>query len=369
MKTKKRFPFNPGLLLFAFLVIHGSLASAQHVSDSRSKKETFGVTPESTLEIENKYGTILIVPWDKDSVQITADIYLEAKSYSKLKSLKNDVRISFSSSRNYIIARTIIGDEGSRVVSELRALSNTLGTGSVVEINYTVFMPQYMNLVLSNKYGDIYIDDINGDVDISLSNGVLKANSLTGNNSVELIFSKGAIRNLGNTSLTLSYADLELSHVSQLDLVGKSSELRIDTVGVMKIDSRRDGISLGEVEYLYGVSSFSDIKISTFIREADCNLKYGSFRIDNVRQEFSRINLDSDFTDILLYFKDNSAYLVDILYNEKAIVNLPGGNSGLETRKTGEEFYSVEGYVGNNKTDKRLSIKADHKCYITISNR
>ncbi len=50
-----------------------------------------------------------------------------------------------------------------------------------MEINYMVYVPAHMDVVLNNKFGDIYMDDLDGQVDIELSNGVLKANRLEGN--------------------------------------------------------------------------------------------------------------------------------------------------------------------------------------------
>jgi hypothetical protein len=369
MKKKRRFLFSPRMLLTTTILTIGIFTSAQTVKEAQSRKESFSVTPETTLEVENKYGTILIVPWKKDSVQVTADIFLEAKNSSKLRKLKNDIRISFSATSSYIIVRTLIGDGSSRVASELRTLSNTLGSNSTVEINYTIYLPEYISLVLINKFGDIYIDDIGGDVDISLSNGVLKANSFGGNSDIKLVFAKGTIRNLGTTSLKMSYAELELTKVEQLDLSSKSSELKVETAGIVKMESRRDKIILGEVEYLYGNSSFTDVTVKNFIREADCDMKYGSLKIENIQSEFSRVDINSDFTDITMYFPSGCSYLVDIIHHEKAVVNLPENKANLNTRKTGEEFLTTEGSVGGGQTEKRLSIRAKHKCYINISTR
>lgn len=368
-RMKRKRLFRPGRLFTAAALAACVLASAQSVTDSRSERASFKASLETTLEVENKYGTILIVPWNKDSVQVTADVFLEAKNSSRLRKLKNDVRISFTGNSTYILARTIIGDGSSRVAAELRTLSNTLGAKSSVEINYTIYLPDYINLVLTNKYGDIYIDDLSGDVDIDLSNGALKANSFSGSSDITLLFAKGSIRNMGTASLDLSYAELDVNNVNQLDLISKSSELQIDTAGVIKIESRRDKLRFGEVEYLYGNSNFTDISINDFIREADCELKYGSLSIDKVLPDFTNILLESDYTDITLYFSQNSAYQLNIVYNEKAIVRLPERNADLVTRQRGEDYRLVEGRVGQADTSKRLKIRADHKCYINVSTR
>ena len=230
-----------------------------------------------------------------------------------------------------------------------------------------MYIPEDINLVITNKFGDVYIDDLSGNVDISLSNGVLKANNFTGTSSLELIFARGTVRNMNTGSINLSYAELDLRTIEQLDLVSKSSELDIEKAGVVKMDSRRDKFYFGEAEYLYGNSSFSEVNIEEFIREANCEMKYGAFRIEKVLPDFSRINLESDYTDITLAFQEGASYSLGIEYHEKAIVRVPSEIQNMETLKIGEEFMSTRGSVGTETRERELSIRADHKCYITIT--
>ncbi|MDA3821645.1 MAG: hypothetical protein PF450_03390, partial [Bacteroidales bacterium] len=76
-----------------------------------------------------------------------------------------------------------------------------------------------------------------------------------------------------------------------------------------------------------------------------------------------------DYTDIKIYFPPESTYLVDILHNEKAIVKLPSDKARLNTRKSGDEFLTTEGSIGDGESDQRLVITAGHKCFINISTR
>jgi len=367
MKKARKFLFRPRMLLIAALLCTGIIVSAQEISDARSKKQSYKVTPETTVEVENKYGTILIVPWKKDSVQIISDIYLSAKSNSKLRKLKNDVDVTFAGSSSYIIAKTQIGKEGSKVASELRTLSKTLVKSSTVEINYTIYLPEYVNLVLSNKFGDIYIDDLEGDVSISLSNGALKANHLTGNSQIEMIFAKGEIREMNSSTVNLSYADLILGSVEQIDLISKSSELEIDKAGIVKVESRRDKLYFNELGYLFGKSSFTTITVTDFIREANFDMNYGKIDIKNVLPEFVSIDIESDYTDINLSISKKTGYFLDILHHEKAVLNLPDSEADLVRNRTAEEFFTTKGKVGRQESEKRIRIQADHKCYINIS--
>jgi hypothetical protein len=374
MKTMTHMLFNRNgrmqraCLLAAVMLIVGSGLAAQDYSDQQTVSRSFPVTMETTLEVENKYGKIEVITWEMDSVAVEVDIHLTETSSSKLKNLKEDVRVSFSSTNNYIVAKTVIESESGRIAKELRNLSSTItGSNKRMEINYTVHLPAYMDIVLNNKFGDIYMDDLDGQVDVDLSNGVLKASRLMGNSSIALSFANGMIKSLGSCTMELSYSDLVMEEVSQLDLDSKSSKLTLDSVNVLKINSRRDKISMKKVEYLYGRGNFTQVWVYDFLRESDLNMKYGELTIEHVMPPFTKIYVESDYTDVTLYTDPKCNYSFDILHQDKTVLRLPGEANVLEDTFDGKEHYKTVGYVGQPDKGGKITIDALQKCFINIS--
>ena len=354
------------LMLLALML--GTLASAQDHTDKRSVRRSFPVSLETTLEVHNKYGKIQVATWDKDSVAIEVDINLSESSSSKLKKLKEGTQISFTGTKSYIIAKTVIESESGRIASELKSISNTIsGSNKRIEINYMVYLPAHMDVVLNNKFGDIYMDDLDGQVDITLSNGVLKANRLKGNASISLSFGNGMIRSLGSANLKLSYSDMVLNEVSQLDLSSKSSKLNVDSVNVLKIDSRRDKLYFTHVGYLYGKGNFTQIWVYDLMRESDLYMKYGELTIEHVMPGFNKIYVESDYTDMTLYYDKAVSLEFDILHHKKALLRLPGLEVLSEETPSGKDHFKTVGTMGSNTPTGKLSIDALQKCYINIS--
>jgi len=301
-------------------------------------------------------------------VAVEVDIFMTESSASKLKKLKDDIKIDFTGTNTYIIAKTMIKSESGRIASELKSISSTIsGSNKRMEINYMVYVPEYMDVVLSNKYGDIYMDDLKGQVDIDLSNGVLKANQLEGNSSIALRFANGMIKSLGSCTMELSYSDLVLEEASQLDLNSKSSKLNVDSVNVLKINSRRDKLYFKHVEYFYGKGNFSQVWIYDFLRESDVYMKYGELTIEHVVPEFSKIYVESDYTDITLYFDRECSLAFDILHHEKAVLRLPGEEVLTEETFDGRDHYKTLGTIGIREPAGQVNIDALQKCFINIS--
>jgi hypothetical protein len=285
-----------------------------------------------------------------------------------MRKLKEDIRIDFTGAQSYIIAKTMIKSESGRLASELKSIGNTIsGSNKRVEINYLVHLPAYMDVVLTNKFGDIYMDDLEGQADIELSNGVLKANRLTGNSSISLSFANGMIKTLGSANLKLSYSDLVLDEASQLDLISKSSKLNVDLVNVLKIDSRRDKLYFKQVEFIYGKSNFTQVWVYYFLRESDLYMKYGELTIEHVMTGFSKIYVESDYTDITLYFDKDASLAFDIFRHEKSVLRLPGSESLSEDAPSGKDHFKTVGTMGEGDPVGQVNIDALQKCFIKIS--
>ena len=346
----------------------GTLASAQNHTDNSEVRRSFPATMETTLEVQNKYGKIQVATWEKDSVEIKVNISLTESSSSRLRKLKDDIQIDFTGTNTYIIAKTVIESESGRLASELKSISNTIkGSNKRVEINYMIYLPAHMDVVLRNKFGDIYMDDLDGQVDIELSNGVLKANRLSGNALISLSFANGMIKSLGSANLKLSYSDLVLNEVSQLDLVSKSSKLNVDSVNVLKMESRRDKLYFKHVEFFYGKSNFTQVWIYDFLRESDIYMKYGELTIEHVMPDFSKIYVESEYTDMTLYFDREASLEFDILHHEKSILRLPGSELLSEDSPSGKDHYKTVGTLGTGGPVGQLNIDALQKCFINIS--
>lgn len=70
-----------GLLLFLVPL----MVNAQF-TDTKEIRKSYAITPETQIEITNKYGKIDFKSWDKDSVKFQINIRVEEKSCRNWKS-------------------------------------------------------------------------------------------------------------------------------------------------------------------------------------------------------------------------------------------------------------------------------------------
>jgi len=344
-------------------------AAGQTYTESKQIVRSFPANTDTRLDVSNKYGKIQVIPWKKDSVRIEVDLFLKSSSSSKLEKIQDNIDFEFTGTNYYIIASTNFGTKFNTFITDLKDLSETLiPSKNRVEINYTVRIPSNISLNISNKFGDIYLDDLKGPVNINLSNGDIKVNRLEGVANINLNFGNGIINYYQGGRLTLTFADIEIKQAGNIDIDSKSSKIKINEAGIIKMQSRRDKLSATSINNIFGDAYFSEIWITNLNEEINFNPEYGTFRVDQINNTFTFINLNSEYTDLDLIFLDSPGYMLDITYHPETILIYPEEKAHVEKIEEADEYERIRGRVGEGGEGK-VKIIALKKCNISLHER
>jgi len=352
------------------LAVLTNTGAAQTYAESKEIVRSFAVNPETRLDISNKYGKIQVIQWKKDSVRLEVEIAVKSSSMSKLDKIMDNIEIEFTGTNYYVIAKTRFGSTNNTFLNDLMDLSGAIiPSKNQVEINYTVMAPSNMTINLVNKFGDIFIDDMKGNVTINLSNGDIKINRLEGESNINVNFGNGTINYLNNAKLILTYADFEIRNAGQLSIVSKSSKIIINKVDIIKTESSRDKYSISEVNNLFGESYFSHLQIYKLNEEVNFTSRYGEFTADSVATDFSYINLHSEYADMNLTLSQMSSYFLEVSHHPEVILWIPEGFTNLEEENISSTEINITGRIGNPNSSSRIEITAPKKCTVTINQR
>ena len=351
------------LYLWLVLFLYSGCLNAQVYTDR--KVHSYPFTEKTSVEVSNKYGKIHVITWDQDSVRFEVDLRISASNMEKLEKLKNNVSIEFNDTKYFILAKTIFSNAGNVITDFVE----TYIPSNQVVINYMIYVPKQISLKIDNKFGDIYVDDFNGALEINLSNGDLKANKITGSTIINISSGDATINNMNGGRVIASYSDLVIKQASNIDMETKSSRITIAQADKLKIDSRRDKIKITSVEVLSSTGYFSTYEIENLKKELRSTFKYGSLMIDNVEKDFSFININSEYTDIDLFFDRNTSYNIDIAHHNDVFINLPASLAKVQTKDLDVEqkLKLTYGKIGNaDENSAKLKITAPKKCVINI---
>lgn len=323
---------------------------------SRDVLKSFAVSPNTEIQVINKYGNVHVVPWIKDSVKFEIQLVVKGNKESKIQKNFDMIEFDFTATEYYVIGQTSFSSSKGAFWDEVSDLTNTIFSGSNrTQINYKIYMPATCPLKIENKFGNVYIADHTAKTDIVISNGDLKANKFSSDLKLEIDFGSVNIRSIESAEIKAGYAELEIKNAGNLDIVSKSSTFNLEQVGEIKVDSRRDKINIEELGIIKGNLSFSDLKVDYFEVLSVLNTNYGTMDFRSVSDAFTQIKIDAKYTDLDLNFEGHAAFSLDLIHDDKTDISLPGSKEAIakESITDRDGMYRTSGVIG---TGSRLPI-------------
>jgi hypothetical protein len=320
----KKSVYRPGLLLLIALLIVPLTLMAEEVTKEFHKE--YKADANTTLDISNKYGDVVIQSWDKDQVIIDVKITVELPNLEKAQKLLSYIDVNFSEGQNLISAKTVIDDKFS--------FTGWGGDSKKFSIDYNIKMPAGTALTLANKYGNTDIDELHGLVNLDVKYGNLTAGKLTrGNikplNSLNLAYGKGTIDETGWLDLTVRYVGsfgIEKSQALLLD--SKYSKLSLGETSSIVGESKYDNITIDKINNLVLDNGYCDVKVGELTKKLTYTGSYGSFEIESIPAGFEKLDTDTRYMGVKLGIAESASYKLDarlsyggLKYNEDKFRN------------------------------------------------
>jgi hypothetical protein len=352
---------NYKILAATLLMIISVRVYGQKDSETRNYIKSVAVNRETTLELKNKYGTIQITPWDKDSVYIRAEIKAYAKDASKLGKMFDGISVNISDSKYLVRAETEFTSNINSLFESFKGMtSKIISYDSHVEINYFINIPDYINLKIENKYGDVYMENCSGDFEANISNGSFKAGSLGKKASFTLVFCDVSITSIASGHMEASFSEISVGSSEDLTLSSISSKYNIKKAGKISGESKRDKFFIDEIGSLRGNSYFSDYKVDDVQNDITLTTRYGSVDAGYIEKNFESVNINSSYSDISLSFDPSTSFNIDIRHTNAFLV-LPDKNITTEERAMNEDKkeYVTSGVYGRSPGKAKVRIEAN----------
>jgi hypothetical protein len=349
------------LLIIIVAVCVTSLTASAQYTETKEIKKHFAVTSETRIEISNKYGTIELNTWNKDSVVVEIRIEVEERKRSKLDQSMGKIDFDFTDNQHFLVIRTQVGKNMSTLEKEFLKFKETiLQSSGNMKIDYSVWLPQSNELRVENQFGDIFIGDYTGDVEIDLSNGNLKSHDFEGNLNLTLNFADATINQVNSGWVESNYSDVYIKKAEFLRIDSKSSDFEILEINEMDADSRRDKFRIRIVDMIEARGSFSNFRLNEFNDRLILRTEYGDIDIEKTAPDFSNIFIESKSTDINLYVSPEANFGFEITHADADLDFCPEMQiTDEENLESDEEKMKFHGNFGNNQADEpKLFINA-----------
>lgn len=359
------------ILIFS-LYLHGVgwagiLDNKDRDDDTRLTKvieRGFEVKSNVTIDLSNKYGQVTLNSWDRDSVAIKIQIAAYGKNDDAVEKLMDRVDFDFNNTANFLTIETVF-DRNSGVFRDLwnsvSDASKSLISKSRITVDYEIYVPSKSSVELVNRFGNIYVNQHGGKLIVDLSHGDFRASNLEAPLDLTLGYGRANIRTIREARINLKGGELDINRASQIDLESTSSEVYIQDVSSLRLDSRNDQMRLDEVGYIAGKANFSDIQIDLLFESTDIDLLYGELDINTVMASFSRIRINGRTADVQLNFDPLSNFRMDLFGREERII-LPTAMAEFRSAEDEDDNKNVRisGVYGQGNGSKTVDIEIDN---------
>lgn len=348
-------------LLLAFLIAIPAILMAGNKSPkgkyTKEKKITkeYNVNPDAKLVIDNSYGEVNMVSWNENRVVIEVRVKTNGNDEDRVQDKLDDINVRFEANNGYVSAKTSFNN------SNNNSWWNSWKNNNVnMEVNYTIKMPVKMTIDISNDYGGITLNRLEGIAKINCDYGKLNIGELLAdNNYLNFDYTKNStIGYMKSGSINADYSSFTLEQGGNIELNANYSRSDFGKIKDLNYNCDYGSIRTEETHRLKGRGDYLSAKLGIIKGDLNLNADYGSIRIEQLNKDARDIDIQSDYTGIKIGYHSeyNATFSIKLEY---------AGLSGKEdltitkeNKHSSDRYY--EGYLGSNSSSNRMNINSEY---------
>ncbi|MFT5891017.1 MAG: hypothetical protein ACI9Y7_001116 [Dokdonia sp.] len=346
--------------LFFILIAIPTVALAYNGFNGRYTKEKkitkeFTVNPDARLKIDNSYGDVNITSWNENKTVIVVFIKTNGNIEERVQDKLDEINIEFDGSASFVSAITKFDKGAGRSWWKSWKSSNVN-----MEIRYEIKVPVTNDIDISNDYGGISINEIQGNAKINCDYGQLTIGKLLGDtNSLNFDYTNNAtIEYMKSGRITADYSSFNLENTEKVELNGDYTKSEFGTIKDLNYVCDYGRLKVGTVGELIGRGDHLTATFETIQGNANLNTNYGSLRINELSATAGDVVIQSDYTGIKLGYNNQYSFTFNISLEYAGL----SGQDGLEITKkrieSSDKYY--EGYYGNATSQNNININSEY---------
>lgn len=342
-----------------FLALLAGLGIA-HANDSKGKqtkektiKKEFSVNPDALLKIENSFGNLVLNSWEENRVVIEVHITATGSNEDKVQRKLDEITVEFEASADMVSARTRF---------EKSSSWGWWGKDNNVnmQINYTVKMPVKNSVHLSNDYGNITLDRVDGHAKISCDYGRLDLGELRGRNN-QLSFdytSKSRIGYMNSGQISADYSEFTVEKAGNLNISADYTNSKILSTDDLVYSSDYGNLDVAEGGNFQGNGDYMTVNLGTVHGKVDISADFGSIRIERLAADAGDVNLQTSYMGIKIGFDPAYHFDFEITAEHAGVKGMDDFTISLSKEEKNSRYY--KGYSGSTGSGRSIRINSEY---------
>ena len=318
-------------------------------------KKEYTVNAGAGLKIENSYGNIDVVTWNENRTLIVVTIKTNGNDENEVQEKLNEIDVNFSGNSSLVTASTIF--------TESKSNWNWFGskTNNIsMEINYVVKIPVTNSVNLTNNYGSISINKLNGNAKIKCDYGQLIIGELLADdNSLSFNYTNNStIEFMKSGSINANYSSFTLRKAIQINLTADYTDSEILDIKTLNYNCDYGKITIKKIQDLIGRGDYLTSRIGTITGSVSLKTDYGNISLENLSATAKNVSVDAAYTKINLGFESgyNFNFLINTTYS-----GFNGKNTVTVSKSSqdgSDKMYT--GFHGSKSTFNKININSSY---------
>jgi hypothetical protein len=299
------------LLLLLFPVLAYGAKGDSEFKRTITKEYNHG--SNSTLNISNKYGKVIIHTWSKNAIKATIVITGFGKSVEEAQSVANMVDINANFNTNLSTFQTVYNPSGSGN-KWFSWGSGKKDSKDYVNINYEVYVPDDLaQLSIDNNFGDVVTDVLSFPASFSMNYCTYDIKEAQKPLDLHMNYcQKGRIGKADVLDIKANYSTIKCESIGSLTTSSNYSEYTLGSVGRVEAKGNYDEYTIQKAGSFIARGTYTDFRINDVQTEVTANLVYGDLSIKNIGQGFKKGDMHLTYTDVKLGFQQNVAFQISV---------------------------------------------------------
>lgn len=346
-------------LIIAFLILPFLLSASVATKFKHTKTKTinkeYSVNKKASLKVDNSYGNIDIVTWNENRIVFEITITTSGNDEEKTQERLNDIHVNFSANPDLVSAETMFGKKKSG------SWWNWGNNDKVkMKINYLIKIPITNAVDLSNDYGNINLDKLEGRAQISCDYGKITTKELmASDNQLSFDYTKGCyFEYIKSGKISADYSDYTISKTKDINISADYTNSKIELAEDVTFNCDYGNIKIDAANNIKGNGDYLTTVIGDVYKNVTLNADYGSIKIKQLTENAGDINIKSDYVGISIGYANDYNFNFDIKLDYGSLRDSEDLVFVKKRIESTDKYYN--GYRGNQTSGNTITIESDY---------
>ena len=354
MKTQLLYKAVFTLLLLPALVLGRNSWDGKHTKEKTITKE-FTVDKNALLKVDNSYGNIDVVTYEGSTVTIEVNIKTNGNDIEKVQKKLDDITVEFNATSQVVEAKTEFNKNKSKSWWNWNK-----GKHVNMEINYKIKLPITNAVDLSNDYGSINLDKLEGRAKINCDYGKITTKELMADdNSLNFDYTNHSyFEYIKSGKINADYSSYTVAKAKTLAVSADYTKSVIEIVEDITYNCDYGGMTVDKANNVTGNGDYLTIRLGDIYKNVSIKADYGSIKIDRMTANAGNITIESDYVGITIGHDSGYNFNFDINLEYASLRDHDGFQFNKKREESGDKYY--QGHYGNSNSGNMVKITSDY---------